>query len=227
MAIKLIDKDIETWSIYNALMLTIAVPISLVYQQLQLLLVLFGLSLISLIYVNRKDLFGSKPIFGIANSITLIRFFIIFCSFFYIDFKNDTRLLFYTLSIAVVLDFFDGKAARYFKESSFFGQYFDMEIDAFYVLLMCCYYYLFFDIPFWILIPGLLRYLFRLYTFCFPKKNYVESKKRYGAIIAASFFIVLLIGLVTQGSLQYFILLLGSLAILVSFSIGIIEYHSQ
>lgn len=221
------DKHIETWSVYNALVLTIATPIALVYQELRILLVVFSVSLATLIYLNRNILLKSKPIFGIANSITLIRFIIIVFSFLCIDFEHNTTFLFYALSFAVILDFFDGKAARYFKESSFFGQYFDMEIDAFYVLLMCCYYYLFWNIPVWILVPGLLRYLFRLYTISFPKENHAESKKNYGTIIAASFFIVLLVGLVTQGRMQLYILLAGSLAIIGSFAIGIIEYHRQ
>ena len=102
-----------------------------------------------------------------------------------------------------------------------------MEVDAFFVLIMCCFYYLQVGVSWWILIPGLLRYVFRLYTFCFPKPNVKEEKKTYATIIAASYFIVLLIGLITKDTAQFLILLSGSLAIVISFSIGIIQYHKQ
>ncbi len=220
------ESYIEKWSSYNALALTIVTPIAIVYQNLSLLLSLFSLSLICLIYGNRHFLVKRKPFFGVANTITLIRFLIILISFLTIDRVNTTALC-VTLSIAVALDFFDGKAARYFKESSFFGQYFDMEIDAFFVLLMCSFFYIYAGIPIWIMIPGLLRYLFRLYTIIIPRKNHRETKKNYGTIIAASFFVILLIGLVSQGTTQVYILLLGSIAIMVSFLIGIIEYHQK
>ena len=223
---KLQNKHIETWSIYNAFALTIATIVVLTNKQLNILSIVFSVSLVALLFINKKQLFQSKRFFGVANAITFTRFLIIVLSFVLIDHK-DTKLLFYYLSVAVILDFFDGKAARYFNEISFFGQYFDMEIDAFFVLLMCLYYYLMGDVSWWILIPGLLRYLFRLYTFCFPKPNVKEDKKTYATIIAASYFVVLLIGLVTSGILQFLILSLGSLAIVVSFSIGIIQYHKQ
>lgn len=220
------DTYIETWSTYNALALAIVTPIALLYQWLDLLLYVFSISLICLIYGNRHFLLKSKPVFGVANSISLIRFLIILFSFLTIDFTNTTALCL-ALSIAVALDFFDGKAARYFKESSFFGQYFDMEIDAFFVLLMCSFFYVYASIPIWIMIPGLLRYLFRLYTIVIPRKNHRETKKNYGTLIAASFFVILLIGLVTKGKTQLYFLLVGSIAIMTSFLIGIIQYHQK
>ncbi|WP_299111719.1 CDP-alcohol phosphatidyltransferase family protein [uncultured Winogradskyella sp.] len=218
------DKHIETWSIYNAFAMTTALIIALVSKQLSILLVVFSISIIALIFINRKKLLNTRPIFGIANTLTLVRFLIIVLSFYLISF-NDTNLLFYSLSIAVILDFFDGIAARYFNESSFFGQYFDMEIDAFFVLIMCYFYYTYGGVSWWILIPGALRYLFRIYTFCFPKPDVKEDKKTYATVIAASYFIILLIGLITSGTIQFLILLIGSLAIAVSFLIGIIQYH--
>jgi len=226
MSDTLLNRHIETWSIYNALALTIASILTLISKDLNILLAVFSLSILVLISINRKQLFNSKPLFGIANTITLIRIIIILSSFILID-LNNPKLLFYYLCLAVGLDFIDGRAARYFNESSFFGHYFDMEVDAFFVLIMCCFYYLQVGVSWWILIPGLLRYVFRLYTFCFPKPNVKEEKKTYATIIAASYFIVLLIGLITKDTAQFLILLSGSLAIVISFSIGIIQYHKQ
>lgn len=222
----LTNRHIENWSIYNAFAISVALVLTLVSKQLSILLVVFSISTLVLIYMNKKHLFQSKVFFGVANTITLIRLLIIIASFLWVSYSNN-YLLFYLLSGAVILDFFDGMAARHFKESSLFGQYFDMEVDAFFVLIMCCFYYLYENISWWILIPGALRYAFRLYTFCFPKPEVKEEKKIYATVIAASYFVVLLIGLITSGSLQFWVLMIGSLAIIVSFSIGIIQYHKR
>lgn len=223
---KTINSQIEIWSVYNAIALSVAFAIALSFNNLIALLIVFAISIISLLFINRRALFYSNPFFGVANSITFLRFAVIIFSFLFIE-MNDTTLLFYFLAIAVLLDFFDGLAARYFNEASFFGQYFDMEIDAFFVLIMCSYYFLYVDFSWWILIPGILRYVFRLYTYFLPKENIKEEKKTYATVIAASFFVVLLIGLITTGWLQYLILLLGSLAILFSFIVGFFQYQKQ
>ncbi len=219
-------KHIEDWSVYNAFILTFAGLSALVFKTLDGLIITFAITCSALIFINKKQLFNSKHFFGIANTITLVRLLIILISFLIID-VNNNLWLFIMLTLSVSLDFFDGIAARHFNEASFFGQYFDMEVDAFYVLLMCCYFFLFSNIPFWILIPGFLRYLFRIYTFFFPKKTFIERKRTYATVIAASFFIVLLLGLITKNSIQFFILLSGSIAIMTSFFIGIIDYHKQ
>ena len=100
-----------------------------------------------------------------------------------------------------------------------------MEIDAFYTLLMCCYFYLFQDIPAWILIPGFLRYLYKIYTWLFPKEHFKETKKTYGAIIAGSFFVILILGLLSNGLLQSLLLFIGTIALCTSFFIGFVEYY--
>ena len=114
------NKYTETWSIYNAFAMVIALILALTTKQLYILLIVFSISILSLIFINQRNLFQTKPFFGVANTITLVRFVIIILSFTYIDF-NNTTLFFYSLCIAVALDFFDGMAARYFNESSFFG----------------------------------------------------------------------------------------------------------
>lgn len=216
-------RHIEIWSIYNAFAMVIAFAIAFFLKKTEPLFVVFTVSIIALVVINRASLFKSKRFFGVANTITLIRYILIILSFQLIN--SQETFLIYGLTTAVILDFFDGKAARYFNESSFFGQYFDMEIDAFFVLLMCFYYYFSQDISWWILIPGLLRYIYRIYTFCIPRKSKSESKTNYGTIIAASFFVILLLGLITKDCFQTVILAIGSMSIVISFAIGFIQYH--
>ena len=134
---------IENWSLYNALLLLLAFIYAFFTLNLNYLCVAFIISLLGLIYSQRLFLFKRKRPFGIANNVTLLRFILILISFMCVDFNSQKTLFIICLTIAVIFDFFDGIIARRFNETSIFGQYFDMEIDAFFVLMMCCYYYIY------------------------------------------------------------------------------------
>ena len=226
MSIKIKNKRIEQWSLFNAILLILAFITSIYFKNLNYLCYVFSTSILILIVISFNDLIKMRLPFGIANCITLLRFLLVLISFLYIDFNKQLPLFTLFLVFAVVLDFFDGIAARQFYETSVFGQYFDMEVDAFFVLTMCCYYYIFADIGFWILIPGILRYVYRLYTFLVPKKNFKETKQKYATIIAGTFFVILLLCLLLDGWLQESLLILGALSITLSFAWGFKQYHS-
>ncbi len=159
----------------------------------------------------------------LANMVTLFRFLLIVGASFGFAILDDYYLL-AILIIAVSLDGLDGHLARKHKQSSVFGQYFDMEVDAFFVLLMCIYYYLFRDIGWWILVPGLMRYIYVIVLSLFPKTNFVEKKKKYATYIAGFFFVILCAGLILPAPYNTALLLIGTGMIIFSFSISIKEF---
>jgi phosphatidylserine synthase len=171
-----LNQSIDSWNVCNALIMIFGTVVTIWTSELKTLAGLFSGSLIYLLFLNWRYKSPTTYLFGVGNWLTFARFVIIIIGLILIP-PTESFTLFILLSIAVSLDFFDGKVARYFKEDSFFGQYFDMEIDAFFVLTMCCYYYLHTDFPMWILIPGILRYIFRIYTFLFPKKKLWNEEK--------------------------------------------------
>lgn len=178
------------------------------------------ISFSSFIHRGSKSLSEMKPLGGYANMVTGLRLILLVVGSFLFSFISKEVLLF-LMGSAVLLDLVDGYLARKFNQTSIFGQYFDMEVDAFFVLLMCFYYFQYQEVAWWILIPGLLRYAFKSYTTLFPKKDFIETKKRYAATIAGLFFAILLICIYVD--LPY-ALLLGSAAIIISFSISWVEY---
>ncbi|MGH8549599.1 MAG: CDP-alcohol phosphatidyltransferase family protein, partial [Methylococcales bacterium] len=96
--------------------------------------------------------------FGLANAITLFRLTGISLLFSPADPGSGWIGLFALLLFA--LDAADGWVARRWNLSSEFGEFFDKEVDAFFLLALCLLLYADRRLGLWILIPGLLRYLF-------------------------------------------------------------------
>jgi len=181
--------------------------------------VAFGVAAISLVTVLSK--FSLAEISNWPNGVTLVRFVGICISLLLI---SDPWTLGICLTIMVLLDVLDGYLARKLNQSSTLGMHLDMEVDACFVLIMCLFYYLKRDVAFWILIPGLLRYLYVIYINLFPKPAFVETKQKYASIIAGVFFTLLLIGIVVPDNYLTFILLPGTVAIIISFGISFIQH---
>ncbi len=212
--------QIENWNGRHAILMFCLSCLVLFTQRIELLSLGAIISFSSLIHRNSKDLKKMVPSGGYANLVTGIRLLLLIIGSFLFS-TVSKEVLFGIMTCAVLLDILDGFLARKYGHTSIFGQYFDMEVDAFFVLLMCFYYFQYQEIGWWILIPGVLRYVFRIFTLMFPKEGYVESKKSYAAMVAGTFFTILLACILFN--LPY-ALLIGSIAIMLSFSVSIIEY---
>ena len=98
--------------------------------------------------------------FGPANAITMARLYGMFALPFL-----PPRLVAIIGTLLLALDGVDGWVARRTGMSGEFGAFLDQECDAFFMLLLCLLLY---RLPGgfgpWILVPGLLRYLFVLYV---------------------------------------------------------------
>ncbi len=65
-----------------------------------------------------------------------------------------------TASLLLILDGVDGAVARRTGTASDFGARFDMELDAFFILVLCLLLWQRGDLGVWVLLVGLLRYIF-------------------------------------------------------------------
>lgn len=131
----------------------------------------------SLIIVLRIARFHPHTQFGFANGITLIR--LVVCSLLaglavevIISSENiNVRAAWFFFAIAVgslILDGFDGLAARCQGLSSPFGARFDMEVDALQILALSVVAFALTKAGWWILISGLLRYVFMAASCIWP-----------------------------------------------------------
>jgi len=119
------------------------------------------LSMIVLIAMKWQTEKNGHFLFHPANLVTFLRLILLFAIGFY--FSQMPPLLVGIIALVVLLmDGLDGYLARKYQTSSLFGEYLDMETDAFYVLGMTSILYQLDYFGHWILAIGLLRYVYFL-----------------------------------------------------------------
>ena len=213
-------EQIEKWNEKHAKIMFGLSILAVVTKRIELLSLGALLSFSSYIHQGSKELKKMNPSGGYANWITGFRLLLVVIGSFLFSLVSKEWILIIMTS-AVLLDFVDGYMAKKYDQTTTFGQFFDMEVDAFFVLLMCFYYYQYQEIGWWILIPGVMRYAFKIFTVLVPKEGLVEAKKSYAATIAGIFFTILLVCIVFEVP---YALLSGSIAIVLSFSVSVVEY---
>ncbi|HUQ52039.1 MAG TPA: CDP-alcohol phosphatidyltransferase family protein [Gammaproteobacteria bacterium] len=111
------------------------------------------------------------PRFGMANAVTLTRAVLVLLLLALLGAQATSALawLLVALSLAAaVLDGVDGALARSRAETSAFGARFDMEIDALLILVLAALVWQHGKAGPWILLAGLLRYLFVAASYALP-----------------------------------------------------------
>ncbi len=133
------------------------------------LLFLFGsmavfvtVSFVSIFMFGRanRDSWKQFGVFGgYANLVTGLRYLILLLLCLLNSYSHNYVLFGFTLLVTIA-DGFDGYLARKYKTSSVFGEYFDSETDAFFVLSVTAVLFEKGMAGSWILLPGLLRYVY-------------------------------------------------------------------
>ncbi|MFA7504316.1 MAG: CDP-alcohol phosphatidyltransferase family protein [Burkholderiaceae bacterium] len=117
--------------------------------------------------------------FGPANAITMARLY----GMFALPFMPPLPLA-VAGTILLALDGVDGWVARRTGTSGEFGAFLDQECDAFFLLLLCLMLYRLPGGPgAWILLPGLLRYLFVLFVGIAKPPRRKEPRSRHAIVI--------------------------------------------
>ncbi len=201
----------------------VIVVLSLFAERIELLSLGAIISFSSLIHRGSKNFMELKPLGGYANWITGFRLILIVIGSFLFSVVSNHVIL-GIMSLVVLLDRADGYLARKYGQTSFIGHNLDVEVDSFFVLLMCYYYFHFEGVGWWIIIPGVLRYLYIVMTSAVEKPNYRAKKRKYSTIIAGIFFIVLLVGLISPIKFKAPILFIGAVLIVASFARSFLDY---
>lgn len=211
------------WNKFHALAMLLAAGISLWVGNTMLLAISSFVSFLAFIFIN-KTTWQAMPYGGYANWVTSIRLLIIHS---FIAFWTIIPNVFFIagLVVFVLLDGLDGKVARKYDQCTIFGEYYDMELDALFVLFVCIFLFLKGISGAWILLPGALRYLFVIYTWIFSNVPKKDDKQRYATIIAGVFFTMLLVSITFQNTFQDILLKLSGFGIVISFGISFYRFH--
>ena len=108
------------------------------------------------------------PVFGAANTVTLARAALTVMLLALLDVRGVEWWLVGLATLAAALDGVDGALARRRGEASAFGARFDMEVDALLILVLAALVWQHGKAGVWILLAGLLRYLFVAASFLKP-----------------------------------------------------------
>lgn len=166
---------------------------------------------------QNKESWKKLPFFGVANLITTIRFILILALASGEFLFYDPYLYVLVLTIPL-LDIIDGLVARYRKEESQFGMYYDMEVDALFVMVASIIAYLNYPSMWIVLVPAFLRYFYKFAIGIMDGKNkFIESKQKYASIIAGNYFVALIVFYFFDHEVSKGYLSLSSVLIIMSF----------
>lgn len=155
--------------------------------------------------------------FGLANWVTAFRLLLVIAAAATLV-RSSLMVLAVELGLALMLDGVDGVLARRHGWASEFGAAFDMETDAGLVMVLGLAIWERQGVGAWVLVPGLLHYVYVLCLVLFPPSGERESRSR---LARAGFGVTvggLLLGLVLGGSLTWACAALATLISCLSFA---------
>ncbi len=145
-----------------------------------------------LILQFHKYIFGESNLPSRANMVTLLRHDLIGLLLIFFTFIPNF-LIGLASTIIALLDLLDGHYARKDGNSTLIGAYLDKETDALFVFAMCLMIWDRELLPAWIMILGLLRYIYVLFLLPFlHNSNTKEHRSKFGQTVA----VILMIGLI-------------------------------
>lgn len=184
-------------------------------------------SAFTLFILQNKKNWLQTPYFGIANLITTTRLLLVLVLIFFsaqLSFNNYKISL--LLLVIPLLDVFDGLIARYRKEESQFGMFYDMEVDAVFVMVASIIIYLHYPSVQIVLIPAFMRYFYKFSIDILDSKNrFIEKKQKYASLIAGNYFVALIVFYFLTNELASNYLMISSLLIILSFAKSFFDFY--
>jgi len=166
--------------------------------------------------LNVQHLKKLKPFAGYANLITLFRLLIvIFIGFFHNQLTHN--FIFSLALFSVILDGVDGYIARKFNQTTTFGEIFDKETDAFYVLIITSILYMQGLFGFWLIIIGYFRYFYGIIVLLKKGLTRDSIRARFQTIMAGIFFVAILSPFILPSAIHYPVVITAGLLIVLSF----------
>lgn len=207
---------LEGWSrVHAALLLLGCVAGALMASPLPLVILGFA-SFLALLWQARGH-FGQGPGFGAANTVTLLRLTLVLGlggAFGALPLRDCALLA----ALILLLDGVDGWVARRTQSPSPFGAHFDMESDAFFVLVSVFVLWTRERLGIWVLWGGLLRPLYVLLLWALPARHAAEPRSLFGRIAFVGFALGLLAPLASFSAWADALALAGTGLVTLSFA---------
>jgi phosphatidylglycerophosphate synthase len=154
---------------------------------------------------------------GLANTLTLLRVLIVFAVS--LVFWRAPPFFAAGAAAVLILDGIDGWLARRFGEASAFGAYFDMEADAYLILMLCLVLHLAGSLGAWVLLAGALRYAFVVLRRLQGTKPMRERRSQFGRVAFLTLAVSLILAcLPPLRTISAALVAAGWVAVFISFS---------
>jgi phosphatidylserine synthase len=158
----------------------------------------------------------APPYGSYANYVTALRLLIILCAAALMVQLSDSWLLL-LFAVNVALDVADGYLARRHDQVTRFGAAFDREADAVFVLVAYTYFLVMRDVGAWILLPGVLPYLYRLVAWRLREPAAPEERQQFAVRLAGANYVLLLLAVVVPAQPQLYVLIVSTSIVIASF----------
>lgn len=191
---------LQRWLTRNALLMLVGAGTAMVSAK-GVFLALPALISLSLLWRHRPRRPASlQRAVGLANGLTASRVAVVLVATAAMP-RLGSGWVMAAFVFNVTVDAIDGYVARKSAEATSFGAVFDREADALFVLSAYFYFYVYSigDLGGWMLLPGLLPYLYRLAADAFSVPVAAENKERLAAPLAAVNFVLLLAAVALPG----------------------------
>jgi phosphatidylglycerophosphate synthase len=178
---------------------------------------LVGLGCAALGYLTLSGALARRAGFGLgpADRVTLLRAVLVGGVAALAAGSGSRAVLVFLAVIALVLDAVDGQVARRTRTVSALGARFDLEVDAFLILVLSCY--LARPIGGWVLAIGLARYLFVVAGWLLPALREPSPPRYWCKVVAAIQGIVLTAAVILPVRLSELLLVVALLLLAESF----------
>jgi phosphatidylglycerophosphate synthase len=207
---------LETWTRWHAALVLVAFGVALFLGKASPVAALGAASLAALV-AFRRGAWTSSGRFGWANVVTAIRGAGVWAVGTRLHHAPEPLLAVVVL-VLFALDGLDGWLARRSGSSSEFGALFDMETDAYFVLTVELVLYQRGELGAWILVTGVLRYVYVLVRAFVPARRPDVPRSRFGRLAFTGLALGLFFAFALPGVIGTFCALAGTALVTVSFA---------
>jgi phosphatidylglycerophosphate synthase len=192
-----IGKRIKATATYHAWITLSATLVFLFLRSTEVFISAVAASFFLFYVVNRPGWKALGRVGGVANAFTLLRLLVLLalCAFHaYVHNYLITVIAF----LIIIGDGIDGYLARNFNAASLFGEYFDAETDAFFVLALGVVLLDRQMVGVWILLPGLLRYGYMVVLSFMKVQHHVTGSSFLRQLVGVWLMSVLMASFITK-----------------------------
>jgi len=207
---------LETWTRWHAALVLVAFGMAVFLGSVSPVAAVGAVSLAALVAARRGG-WTSSGRFGAANVVTAGRALVVWAVGMRLHHAPEPVLAAIVLGL-FALDALDGWLARRQGTSSEFGALFDMETDAYFVLTVELVLYQRGDFGAWIVVTGVLRYVYVLVRALVPARRPDVARSRFGRLAFTSLALGLFFAFALPGVLGMAAALAGTALVTLSFA---------